>query len=210
MIKILKFGILIIVVIMAGACKNKSFLDGFSNRHRFEDFNFQTMQGVTPLENDKPESYISVNKDQNIVKLGIYSKLAGIPFRKRIEEFKQIDDYYYRYYEDDGDNPDILVATSIFIREKDILIYDIATEKGQPFYSKVKQILPNAKNIIEYEFPDFLIEPRPYVDLSELLGNKNLFTVTTKHLSCEKGKLVVRGKIKNYKGWYRRFLYFLL
>lgn len=186
------------VVSMAGACKNKSFLDGFSNRQRFEDFNFKTMEGMGEMSTLNSDNYIEVFKEGKMVKLKVFSKIGEVGIQ-HIEEFEKVGNYYYRYYEDNDDNPDMLVATTTFIRENDIIIYDIATNRGKPYYSDVKQIIPDKNEIVEYHFSDFLIETTPQIDFIKLLDHQALFRVTTQHLSCKKDRIVVTGKIKNYR-----------
>lgn len=167
----------------------------------YEDINFSTFEGLNPVEKNESKGYLEIiSKNKNKVVLYIHEKIGDEQeYYSYKETFTKKGDYYYKYIEDNDDNPYTLIKEYTYIKDDFVLRFQNVTYKDNPQYSRITKITPSKNFIEEIEIEEKLVEPNPNIDFEFYKSNSKVFTVTEKKLETKNNELVVYGKVTNYK-----------
>jgi hypothetical protein len=183
-------------------CNSKTIHESlnFKDVEYYEDINFDTFEGVRPVKKDEKNAFIEIiSNNGHEVELKIYSKINSKSYSTYREIFEKEKDYYYQFKEEKDDNPNILLKTYVYIKKDNILIYSLSTNKGEPNYSTIKEIVPSKNEITELELDGALLEPKPYANFDILRKSPNIFSITKKTLKIKDKLLVVEGEIEKFR-----------
>lgn len=172
----------------------------FRSREYYEDIDFNTFSGINPIDVNKSSNYIEiVSKTKNKVVFLIHTEMGDIEYSYS-ETFEIENGYFYKYSEEEDDEPCTLLKESVFIKNGIILIFINYSYQGVPEYSKIRRINPDNKLIEEIKIMDEFVEPNPNMDFNTYKLNPKVLTYEKITFEIKNDYLIVIGKIKDYKG----------
>lgn len=182
--------LLLLSVFLILSCKNNSF-NSKKNDTYYEDVNFIDFTGQKIISGNHRETSFQIEKKDYEINLKVFispnlqDKVGSGEFN---EIFKIENDYLYKYEEYNEDDPSIKIKEYFYFKDGVGIKYHLSFQNGKSSNSSVSKIDFRKKEIEEFEYESFDINPSSNFDFSRS-NNKNAIFFNKTNIEIKNKKL---------------------